>query len=114
MDHLDESSTGNEQTRNVSLKAPSSEPPLHPRRDSNEDANETVTRKRPRLEFLNEPRAITMSPASETTVCSSLHTFQYHREHRLMSLPHPQTIIESRVNNDFKLQDIYRNRGHMY
>lgn len=76
MDDLDESSKGNEQTRNVSLRAPSSEPSIHPRRDSNEDANETFTRKRPRLENLTEPRAVTMSPASETTVCSSLHALQ--------------------------------------
>ncbi|TID14636.1 Ubiquitin carboxyl-terminal hydrolase-like domain [Venturia nashicola] len=68
MGDLDQSSKGNEETRNVSLRAPSSEPSLHPRRDSNEDANETVTRKRPRLGNLTEPSAVTMSPASETTV----------------------------------------------
>lgn len=77
MHHLDESIKGNdhEHTRHVSLRAQRSEPSLslHPRRDSNEDACETLTRKRPRLENLNEPRAVnSMSPSSETTVCSSI------------------------------------------
>jgi hypothetical protein len=69
MDHSD-STKGDEQTRNVSLRAPSSEPSLHPRRDSNEDANETFTRKRPRLE--SGPRAV-RSMSADRALSSSLH-----------------------------------------
>ncbi|QDS74706.1 hypothetical protein FKW77_000568 [Venturia effusa] len=68
MDDLVEPSNGHEQSGNVSLRAASSEHSLHPRRDSNEDADEMSTRKRPRLGNLTEPRAATTSPSSETTI----------------------------------------------
>jgi hypothetical protein len=69
---LSESTKGDEQTRSVSLRAPSSEPSLHPRRDSNEDANETFTRKRPRLE--------SGTPAVRSMSADRAHSSSLHRE----------------------------------
>jgi hypothetical protein len=109
MDHSDESRK-DEQTRNVSLRAPSSEPSPHPRRDSNEDANETFTRKRPRLE--SGPRAV-RSMSADRALSSSLQVHTPDRDFQTapaeipgtpkqIENPHHSAITPSRITINIK------------